>query len=235
MTTLTDIFGRVMLAVTVLVVLLAAARAAFGGPAPSVVSVITPTEAIERAIAQRIGGRVSVEVTALQTAVAPERALRALPDPGGRPGEPMRFVMLAGRIRRGIAVATVKVLGTYARAARPLTRNEKIAADAVDIVEGELPASGFKRLPATADVVGLIARRDIAAGEPLTQAVVKVPLAVQSGDEVVLTVVAGTVRVTTKALASSSGYEGDTIRVVPENGRPLKARVTGRGTVEVIQ
>jgi flagella basal body P-ring formation protein FlgA len=81
----------------------------------------------------------------------------------------------------------------------------------------------------------LTARRDIAAGEPLTQAVLQVPLAVRSGDEVTLTVVAGTVQVATKALATSSGHEGDMVRVIPEGGRALKARITRPGAVEVVQ
>jgi flagella basal body P-ring formation protein FlgA len=147
----------------------------------------------------------------------------------------MRFVLLVGRARRGVAVATVKVTASYARAARAIGRNEPIGAGDVDIVTGELPAVGMKRLPDTADVVGLIARRDIVAGEPLTQAVLDVPLAVRSGEAVTLTVVAGTVQVTTKALAMSSGREGDRVRVVPEGGKALRARITGPGAVEVVQ
>jgi len=176
-----------------------------------------------------------VDVTAIETAVAPERGLRALIDPDGRAGAPMRFVMMVGRVRRGVAVATVKVLGSYARAARAIERSEKVSADAVEIVQGELPPAGFKRLPEGREVIGLVARRDIAAGEPLTQAVLQVPPVIHAGDEVTVTVIAGTVRVAAKAIASASGYEGDTIRVVPEGGRPLRARITGRGAVEVVQ
>jgi flagella basal body P-ring formation protein FlgA len=227
---MTDLFGRLMLAIAFVAMLLAAARTVFAEA-----GVVTPAEAIQRAVAQRIGGQVSVEVTSLETVVAPQRALHATPEPGGRAGESMRFVLMVGRVRRGVAVATVKVVGSYARAARAIGRSEAITADAVRIVSGELPAVGMKRLPDTADVVGLVARRDIAAGEPLTQAVLDVPLAVRSGDSVVLTVTAGTVQVTTKALATSSGHEGDTVRVVPEGGRALKARITRPGAVEVVR
>jgi flagella basal body P-ring formation protein FlgA len=134
-----------------------------------------------------------------------------------------------------VAVATVKVIASYARAARAIGRNESITADAVAIVKAELPAAGMKRLPDTTDVVGLVARRDIAAGEPLTQAVLDVPLAVRAGEPVVLTVIAGTVQVTTKALAMSSGHEGDMVRVIPEGGKALRARITRPGAVEVVQ
>jgi flagella basal body P-ring formation protein FlgA len=195
--------------------------------------ITTPAEAIAQAVAQRIGGRAAVTVLSLETTVGPERALHATPEPGGRAGEPMRFVLLVGRVRRGVAVATVKVVASYARAARAIGRNETIGDGDVEIVSTELPAAGMKRLPDTADVVGLTARRDIAAGEPLTQAVLQVPLAVRSGEAVTLTVTAGTVQVTTTALATSSGHEGDMVRVVPEGGKALRARITGPGTVEV--
>jgi flagella basal body P-ring formation protein FlgA len=197
--------------------------------------VTTPAEAIARVVAERVGGQARVEVTALDTTVRPERALHASPEPGGRAGEPMRFVLLVGRARRGVAVASVKVTASYARAARAIGRNESIGAGDVELVTGELPAVGMKRLPDTTDVVGLIARRDIAAGEPLTQAVVDVPLAVRSGEPVTLTVIAGTVQVTTPALAMSSGRDGEMVRVVPEGGKALRARITGPGAVEVVQ
>ena len=257
MATMTDLFGRVVLAMAVIAMLFAAAGAAFGEPhvvsgftpspgyggpaealraqAGSRTDVTTPAQAIARAVAQRVGGGVAVDVISLETTVAPERALRALPEPGGRAGEPVRFVLMAGRVRRGVAVATVKVVGSYARAVRAIARQERVAPDAVEIVEGELLVAGFKRLPAGSEVIGLVARRDIAAGEPLTQTVLLMPPLVRSGDAVALTVIAGTVRVTAKAVAAASGHEGDVIRVVPEGGKPLKARITGRGSVEVVQ
>jgi flagellar basal body P-ring formation protein FlgA len=206
-----------------------------GRAAVADVDLVTPEQAIERVIAQRLGGEVAVDVTALQTAVRAERALQALPEPGGRAGARMRFVMMAGRSRRGVAVATVKVIGSYARAARAIARNEGVTADAVEIVQGELPSMGLQRLPATEELIGLTARRDIAAGEALTQAVVQVPPFVRSGDTVDLTVIVGTVRVNAKAIASGSGYQGDVVRVTPRGGRPLRARIVGRGRVEVVQ
>ena len=233
---MTDLFGRLMLIAAVLAMLAAAARTALGGPLPresAAADAITPAAAIERAIVERLGGHVEVEVLAIDTAVAPAPALHALPEPGGRAGAPARFVLMVGRVRRGIAVASVKVSGPFARAARSIARRETITADAVDVVTGELEGVGFQRLPGPDEVLGLVARRDIAAGEPLTQAAVQLPPLVKPGDEVVLTVVAGSVRVTARAIAAASGYEGDVIRVTPEGGRPLKARISGPGTVEV--
>jgi flagella basal body P-ring formation protein FlgA len=48
--------------------------------------------------------------------------------------------------------------------------------------------------------------------------------------------VVGAVRISGEALASSSGHAGDVIRVVPKpKGRAVKGRITGQGTVEVVQ
>ena len=166
---MTDLYGRFILSVAVAAMCVAAVRAAVAG-----VDDVTPREAIERVVAQRIGGDVSVDVTSLDTAVAAERGLQALPEPGGHAGAPMRFVMMVGRVRRGVAVATVKVSGSYARASRAIARNDAIASEAIEIAHGELPSIALKRLPPAADLVGLIARRDIAAGETLTHTVLQI-------------------------------------------------------------
>lgn len=222
--------GKAVVAIALLAMLLAGAQRAFGSAA-----VVTPSEAIARAVAQRVGGNAVVEVKGLETTVAPQRGLHALPEPGGRTGAPMRFVLLVGRARRGVALATVKVVVSYARATRAIGRHETIGPGDFEVVTAEIEDVGLKRLPDTSDIAGLVARRDIAAGEALTQAVLDVPLAVRAGDEVALTVIAGAVRVTTVARASSSGREGETVRVVPEGGRALRARITGPGTVEIEQ
>ena len=131
--------------------------------------------------------------------------------------------------------ATVTVVGAYARATREILRHEAIAGEAIEIITGILPADGLKRLPDGKQVIGLVARRDIKAGEVMTAAVLQVPPDVRAGDSVVLTVAVGSVRVSTQAIASASGHQGDVIRVVPEGGRAVKARVTGPRAVEINQ
>ncbi len=218
------------------VVLAMAAMVLAGGPrAFGAAPVVAPADAIARAVAQRVGGGARVEVTALETTVAAQRGLQALPEPGGKTGEPMRFVLMVGRARRGVAIATVTVVVAYARATRTIGRHETIGAGDFEVVTAELADVGMTRLPDTADVAGLVARRDIAAGEPLTQAVLDVPLAVRAGDEVTGSVTAGTVQVTTTARARASGHTGQTIRVVPEGGKAVRARITRPGAVEVVQ
>lgn len=222
------------IAVVIAAMLLAGAQRA-AGATPAAAGVVTPVEAIARAVEERIGGGAAVSVTSLETTVAAQRGLHATPEPGGKTGGPMRFILMVGRARRGVAIATVKVVVAHARAARAIGRDETIGPGDFAVVTAELAGLPMKRLPDTADVSGFIARRDIAAGEPLTPAVLEVPLAVKAGDEVTLTVTAGTVQVTTTARASSSGHTGETIRVVPEGGKALRARITRPGAVEVAQ
>jgi flagella basal body P-ring formation protein FlgA len=224
----TEMYGRVVLAVFVVAVILAVARAAFAGPA-----VVTPGDAIEAAVARRVGGGVFVDVASIATRVAPEPGLQAHLERGARAGQPMRVVLTVGGVRRGSAVATVRITGPFARAARAIARDAVLGAADVETVDGEWPSVPFVRLPGAADVIGLTARRDIVPDEPLTATVLDVPPLVRAGDEVTVVATVGAVRITNAATASSSGHRGDTIRVTPENGRPVRARIIGPAAVEV--
>jgi flagella basal body P-ring formation protein FlgA len=230
-TSLTGIYGRVVLAVFVVAMLMGIARVAFAAPVA-----VTPIDAIEKAVARRLGAEVAVAVTGLETNVRAQQGLEALPEPGARAGQPVRFVLMAQRKRVGVAVATVMVSGPHARAARSIARAEAITAADIDIVNDEWPSVPLQRMPEEADIIGLKARRNIAAGEALTDAVLDVPPLVKSGDTVTITATVGSVQVTGSAIASSSGHRGDVIRVTPKpHGRPVRARITGESTVEVVQ
>jgi flagella basal body P-ring formation protein FlgA len=245
---LTEVYGRVVLGVLVVVMLMAMARAAFAattGPrtpraaAASVVvpaNVVRPIDAIERAIARRLGEDVAVAVSGLETTVSAQQGLEALPEPGARAGQPVRFVLMARRKRVGVAVATVMISGPHARATRAIARNEAITEADIDIVNDEWPSVPLQRMPSEGDIVGLKPRRAIAAGEAFTDAVLDVPPLVKSGDTVTITATVGAVQVTGAAIASSSGHRGDIIRVTPKpRGRAIRARITGESTVEVVQ
>ena len=196
----------------------------------------TPAEAIEQAVAERIGGDVAVQVTSLQTTVADESGLVAQVDPAARLGQPTRFVLTSDGVRRGAAIATLQVQTRFARATKAIPRDQSITQDAFEVVSGELPAIALRRVPAPDEVVGLKARRAIARGEALTSAVVMMPPAVRSGQEVTVKVSVGRIEVTGVAVASGSGQAGDVIRVMqPRSRRLVKARILGPGAVEVIE
>jgi flagella basal body P-ring formation protein FlgA len=212
-------------------VVLAIAHVAAALPA-----VISPREAIRRAVEQRFGGHIAVEVTSLDTDVTAAATLMAVPDPAARTGRPVRFELVAGGVRVGAAVAAVTVRARYVQATRAIARGETIAPGDIELVEGDLQDAAFLRLPTVDDLVGLRARRDIAPGEPLTSAVVDVPPVVKSGDHVIVSVTIGPVQAEGPGIASGSGQVGDRIRVMQAGTRRLiPVRITGKGRVEVVQ
>ena len=195
---------------------------------------VSPEDAIAAAVAERLGVAVTIAVLDLETDVPPQQGLIAEPDRSARLGRPARFALSARGTRQGLAVATVTAEGRYPRAARAVARDEVIVLDAVDFSGGPLPEVPIRRLLRGDEVSGLHARRSIAAGEPLTPAVLRVPPLVRSGDTIAVTVRIGVVEVVGTGTASGSGLVGDTIRVrQPHSSRLLTGRITGPGAVEI--
>jgi flagella basal body P-ring formation protein FlgA len=195
--------------------------------------------AIERAVIERMGEvRVvvrSVSVFGLQSSGGDDEIVATV-EPGARLGQPMRFVLTARGKRAGSAVATLAVSGGAVRVRRSIARGEEVSSDDVETTSVELKNVLLRRLPVAADVVGTRARRDIAAGELMTSALVVAPPAVRSGDVVRVVVTMGPVQVSGDGRASGSGQVGDRIRVLTASSRkPLNARITGRGAVEIVQ
>ena len=202
---------------------------------PAFAAGVPPHIAIERAVAERIGPGVSVTVASLETDVMPTPGLEAVPDPGGRTGVPVRFQLLAHGARVGTAVAIVKVRGPHARVTKAIARDEMLSQDTWQIVTGELADLPFRHLPTPDEIVTLKARRDVAPGEVLTDAIVTVPPLVRSGEKVDVTVHIGSVEASGTAIASGSGHLGDTIRIIQRASRRLlNARISGPGAVELI-
>jgi flagella basal body P-ring formation protein FlgA len=189
--------------------------------------------AIERAVIDRLGD-VEVVVREVSTTVVDQSGLVATIEPGSRLGQPIRFILLAHGKRVGSAVARLEVVGRAPRARRAFARDEEISAADIDVARVEIKNAMLRRLPELNDVAGSRARRDIVAGELLTNALVVVPPAVRSGDEVRVTVTMGAVQVSGVGRASGSGQVGDTVRVsTPSSRRLLSARIIGRGAVEI--
>jgi flagella basal body P-ring formation protein FlgA len=200
-----------------------------------VVSGETVSAAIERAVVARMGN-VQVVVRKVSTMVPDQADLTAAAEPGARLGQPIRFVLFADGKRVGSAVATLDVTGEAPWASRALARDEEIAASDVQTVMKEISGVAIRRLPAATDLVGTRARRDIASGELLTNALVVVPPAVRSGDQVSVLLKMGPVQVSGMGRASGSGQIGDTVRVTTLSGKKsLNARITGRGAVEIVR
>lgn len=87
---------------------------------------------------------------------------------------------------------------------------------------------------AIADAEGMVARRMLSAGKPLTDALLDPPVVVHRGDEVILTATGNglTVRIPGEALADGQAGQQISVRNKQSN-RVVEAQVTGPGQVEV--
>ena len=84
------------------------------------------------------------------------------------------------------------------------------------------------------EIAGLQVRRSILPGQEIQLRDLITPRQVQAGDAVEVLSAAGLAEVRFTAIAASSGSTGAMVLIKnPESGRPFRARVTGRGLVEI--
>lgn len=197
---------------------------------------VTPQQAIAAAVRERLGASASIRVDDVETAVPGVPGLVAQPEAAARIGQPARFVLSVNGVRRGLAVATVTVEVAYPRASRNITHDEVLDTGAVIVTEGLMTGLQIRALLTADRARGLQARRDIVAGEALTESVLRLAPVIKSGDAVEATVKIGAVTVTGTGTASGSGQVGDVIRVMqPHSSRLLNARIVGPGAVEIVK
>jgi flagella basal body P-ring formation protein FlgA len=197
--------------------------------------------AIVGTVEDRVGDDVIVTVDALRvTGTIPAGPLVAVPESSARSGRPSVFALSAAnphgvRRRVGSAVATVRLEGRYVRAGRSLARGDVVEERDLVETQGALDDVPLRPLPGREAIVGARLARDVAAGDVLTDTVVRARPLVQSGDEVIVRARVGGIEAQGRAIAAQTGGPGAVIQVVnPETRRMLKGRVVARGQVEVI-
>ena len=193
--------------------------------------------AIALAVAQRFGvaSGAQVVVGEVRSDAIDGEGLVAVPDPGARTGQPAQFTLRAGSRRVGLAVASVTVSVPHVRTIAPVDRDSAVTAEAVKEQDGEVDGVRFEPLPRLDEVIGAHARRPLAAGEVLSQAVVVVPDAVRAGDEVKVVARVGALEAWGVGRASGSGRVGDVVRITRGGTRGLqRARVLSPGVVQVL-
>jgi len=205
-------------------------------PASASAEALSPVAAAVAAASRAAFGTASdVEVTLGLVAPAEPGSVIATVAPGGRVGQPSRFVLWRGGRQIGYAVATVEVTADFMKPLHAIARDEVVEASDVTADRGRLPHVPFIRLPGPDEVIGASARRALAAGEPILNGlVVEIP-AVRSGDTVQARLTRGSVQIVARALASGTGRIGDVIRVRSLGAaRVVTARITAPGEVEVL-
>ena len=200
--------------------------------------------AVRSAVETRLGRQVDVTLEAFACALTSDDpdTLVATPDPLGRTGQPIRFVIATGGIgprghavRLGEASAVVHVSGEHVRATRPMRAGRTLAAGDLEVATGPVEGLTLRRVPSLPELIGARLTRGLAAGEPIAADAVAVAPAVRAGDRVRITVHQDGVEATVTAIAEQTAGIDQVIRVVnPSSRRALRARVVAAGQVEVV-
>lgn len=200
--------------------------------------------AVRSAIETRLGRQVEVTLQDFVWALTsdePDR-LVATPDPLGRTGRPLRFVIATARIgprghavRLGEATAIVHVSGEFVRARRSMPAGRTLVADDLEVVTGSMEGVALRRVPSLPELIGARLTRGLAAGDPIMANAVAIAPAVRAGDRVRVTVRRGGVEATAMAVAEQTAGLDRIIRVInPSSRRAFRARVIAAGEVEVV-
>jgi flagella basal body P-ring formation protein FlgA len=192
-------------------------------------------EAVRASVLASIGQAATVTVD-VRRADLPAAAVveEAHPEPGSRFGRSARFRLVAGGRSVGYAVVVVNVSVDHVRVQHALKAGEVVTPDMVRDVYGDPGGLPIAPLPTVAELAGTTTIRALAANEVVTNQVVRIPLAVRSGERVVVRTVVGGIEARGVATALQSGRVGEVIRLVnPESRRQLRGRVVGRAEVEV--
>ncbi|MEO7191701.1 MAG: flagellar basal body P-ring formation chaperone FlgA [Vicinamibacterales bacterium] len=216
----------------VLVAFATAVGLAHAGAAPGAVSA---SDAVSRAVMDRLGPDVDVSVMSSGVTGTAEVFREARPDPAARMGSPMRFTLISADGAAVPVTVSLRVIGAPVVARRTLARGATIGASDVAAERGVVSGVPLRRLLAIDEVVGTRVLRAIQAGDVVLATSVTGRRAIEPGDGVTVRVGTGAVEVTASMVAADGGRAGDVIRVVnPATRRYLRARVVKKGLVEVI-
>lgn len=148
---------------------------------------------------------------------------------------PVCRIHIDERLVRSVPIPLrLRLVGPRVRAAHFLARGKALEADDVELAVEEIPLPWSAEVDSRDDVVGLLPRRGIGAGEWLRAELLQEPALVERGEAVVVELESSTVRILTRATAKQSGRMGEWIKVVRDGERrALRARVTGRRRVMI--
>jgi flagella basal body P-ring formation protein FlgA len=183
-----------------------------------------------------VGDDATLDANVVDCTVADGAVLdTALPEAGARFGRPVRFRLMQDGRQRGYATVTVTGVLAQVRTARPVDAGTVLQEDDLRAMTADATGELIERLPDLSMAIGARAIRALTANEIVTTRTARVPPPVRSGDRVAVTAVLGGVVVTGVATAQQSGQVGDVIRLVnADSRRVLRARITGKGSAEVM-
>lgn len=119
-------------------------------------------------------------------------------------------------------------------ASRNIGRGDTLSAADFSLELREVSSLGNNTLSDPARAIGQQTRRPISQGDSIRLTSLTSPRVVEKGDAVTVKAITGDISVLTTGIAMSSGKVGEQIRVQNQKSeRIIKARVTGRGQVEI--
>jgi flagella basal body P-ring formation protein FlgA len=202
------------------------------------------SQAIVAALKVRMSGTVEFRLTGMSCALdaSGDEVLIATPVPGARVGRSIRFALArraagsaAHNVRVGEAFATVTATGSVVRTTRDIPRASIVVAPDVEQAEMSLDDQPLRPILTMPDVVGGRVTRPLRAGQIVDAASIAPVPTVKAGDQVRAVMRMAAVEVETVAIAADNGAVNQVIKVVnPTTRRALRARVVGKGEVEVI-
>lgn len=120
-------------------------------------------------------------------------------------------------------------------ASRNLGRGDLITDQDFALELRDVSSLGNNTISDPARAIGQQARRPISQGDSIRLTSLTAPRVIEKGDMVTMTATSGGISVVTTGIAMSGGKVGEQIRVQNQTSeRVIKARVTGRGQVEVV-
>lgn len=130
-------------------------------------------------------------------------------------------------------IVRAKVSAKVAVTAGPVAAGQLLSDD--DLVLERRDISSLSDTIGAAAAVGQAARRSLRAGEVLRQSQLAAPILIKRGEPVVMLARVEAIEVSTAGEALDSGAQGALVRVRNvANGRVVRMRVTGAGTVEPV-
>jgi flagellar basal body P-ring formation protein FlgA len=165
----------------------------------------------------------TIDVSGMSVNKSTGRFVATLTVPANTPGA--KRVRLTGRIHKLLQIPVVN---------RRLSRGDivrKSDIEWIDVRERNIRRGYIQH---DEQIIGMAAKRYIAAKTPLTTGHMQRPQLVKKGGLVTISLVSGAMRLTTQGRAIETGSLGDIVRVKNNKSRKIvEAKVTGAGTVKV--
>jgi flagella basal body P-ring formation protein FlgA len=129
--------------------------------------------------------------------------------------------------------ARVKVSADYVISARPLRANQIIGPDDLATRRGDLAALSDDVLTDASRAVGQHTRHALAQGRPLQTGMLRVPAAVQRGNDVTIVGSGAGFQISNTGRAMNSAAPGETVRVRLPNNQVVTGTAQTNGTVAI--